>query len=145
MNNEKLALAMADVIEYHNGVHNAEENLAVVKHTEPYFLSFVITEQEYLDATLFEQRVEECVETLQQNKTKLAKAESAFTALLPKSVLDGMREEGRAVYASWVPRDHPDRIYGPYAAYFEENQLVVKRITEVEDFKQLFEARRAQE
>jgi hypothetical protein len=141
-----MAMALVDIVEYQKVAAQAERDRETIAHTRPVPAGLVISEPELTDMANFEERIDSVINRANAAHTEIAKAKTRFLALLPKSVHEEMRTQGRAVYASWVDRAN-QRSYGPYAAYFSGEELIIEAFPNgnYHDFVARFERMRAEE
>lgn len=138
-------MALVDIDGYQGVVTQTEETLERVTSNRPSSADLVITEVELNAIVEYEKLEKETSDNLERAKQQLQVAKDKFLALLPQSVQQDMRKQGKAVYASWVEQDANQRQYGPYAAYFVDDELQIERFTDFRQFVARFEAMREKE
>jgi hypothetical protein len=139
---QKMTMALLDIDEYQKAVVRAEERHETIAYTRPSSTGLVITETELNDAEEFEKRITDAIKSVDNAYAQLKQAKTRFLALLPKSIQEEMRSEGKAVYASWT---QDMKVYGPYAAYFIGDELRTEFFTDFDQFVARFERMREEE
>ena len=136
---EKMAMALTTIAQYQEQFDIAGVQLNAIAANVPRTSGWVIDDQELQEAFRYESQLVELTKDLEKKRKQLEAAKMQFLDVVPDLVLNQMRNDGKAVYASWVSQDQRQTHYGPYAAYFADNQLLVVPFKDFHKFKADYE------
>lgn len=138
-------MALHNIIECNKKVALAEGETQQINANPPAQSNgLIFTEDEVIAAARYELNSQGADKKLKQEQENRQKAEEYFRNTLPKSVLNDMEKNGRAVHAYFVNQDVYAHRYGPFAAYFKNGKLTVEKFDNYQDFEERFKRMRDQ-
>lgn len=144
MTEYEMAKDLQDLYDRAQKIKSLETQVAGILETVPVFSEELFFGSEELhQAATYETKLTSAELRLTDSQTDLKKKEHMFLSKLPKTILSAMREDGKFIHAMWIAQGQSPTKFGPHAAYFDEEKLVVEPFTNFHAFKEGFEHRRS--